>query len=142
MKKLMITALALSSFLISFSQKVKDAQVPAVVKQAFKKQFPNSKEVKWEKEQNNFEVNFEQNHQEMSALINLSGVIEETEVEIKKSMLPSMALTYISKNYKGAKIKEAARITKAGGEINYEAEVKGMDLIFTKDGSFIKTVKE
>ncbi|MEJ7675574.1 MAG: PepSY-like domain-containing protein [Chitinophagaceae bacterium] len=127
---------------MSFSQKVKQAEVPAGVKQAFQKQFPNSKEVKWEKEQNNFEVNFEQNHQEMSALFNTSGVIEETEVEIKKSMLPSMALTYISKNYKGAKIKEAAMITKADGEVNYEAEVKGMDIIFTKDGRYIKTVKE
>jgi hypothetical protein len=35
-----------------------------------------------------------------------------------------------------------AKITKANGEVNYEAEVKGQDLIFDANGRFLKSIKE
>ena len=78
----------------------------------------------------------------MSALYDASGNKTETEMDIKISGLPVAATDYITKNYKGEKIKEAAIITKANGEVNYEAEVKGMDLLFTKEGKFITTAKD
>jgi hypothetical protein len=125
-----------------FGQKVKQGDVPAEVKQAFQKNFIQVKEVKWEKEDGKFEVNFEQGKHEMSAVFTSSGVLEETEMEIKVNELPSAITTYISSNYKGAKVKEAAKITKANGVVNYEAEVKGSDLIFDINGKFIKSVRE
>ena len=142
MKKLAIILLAVSLGMYVYAQKVKSAEVPAVVKEAFQKQFKQTKEVKWEKEDGKFEVNFEQNNNEMSAVFTASGMLEETEIEIKKSELPSAVTSYISQNYKGAKIKEAAKITKSNGDVNYEAEVKGNDLIFDTNGNFIKLVKE
>lgn len=33
-------------------------------------------------------------------------------------------------------------ITKADGAVEYEAEVKGIDLIFDKNGNFIKKIKK
>ena len=125
-----------------YGQKVKEADVPSEVKQAFQNKFTQVKEVKWEKEDGKFEVNFEQGDHEMSAVFTPSGMLEETEMEIKVNELPSVITTYISSNYKGAKVKEAAKITKANGEVNYEAEVKGSDLIFDKNGKFIKKVKD
>jgi hypothetical protein len=41
----------------------------------------------------------------------------------------------VEKNYKGATIKETAKSQKANGEINYEAEVNGKDLIFDSKGT-------
>jgi hypothetical protein len=55
--------------------------------------------------------------------------------------LPAQALAYISQNYKDEKIEEMAKITKANGEVNFEAEVKGKDLIFDANGNFL-TVEE
>ena len=78
----------------------------------------------------------------MSALYDASGNKTETEMDIKISGLPVAVTDYITQNYKGEKIKEAAIITKANGEVNYEAEVKGMDLLFTKQGKFITTAKD
>ena len=78
----------------------------------------------------------------MSALYDASGNKTENEMDIKNSELPVAVTDYIIKNYKGEKIKEAAIITKANGEVNYEAEVKGMDLLFTKEGKFITTAKD
>lgn len=124
------------------AQKVKASAVPTVVKNSFAQKFAGAKEVKWEKEDGKFEVNFEQNSHEVSAVFDASGVNEETEMEIKTSELPKQVISYVAKNYKGAKVKEAAKITKANGEVNYEAEVKGKDLIFDANGNFLKSVKE
>lgn len=123
-------------------QKVKEKDVPAVVKEAFQKQFAGAKEVEWEKEEGKYEVEFEQNDQEMSAVFTADGMLEETEIEIKKEALPSAVLTYLNTNYRGEKIKEAAKITKANGEVNYEAEVKGKDLMFDANGNFLMEKKE
>jgi hypothetical protein len=62
-------------------------------------------------------------------------------MEIKVSELPGSVMQYITAHHKGASVKEAAKITKANGEVNYEAEVKGMDLIFDATGKFLKEVK-
>ncbi len=39
-------------------------------------------------------------------------------------------------------MKEAAKITDAHGVVTYEAEVKGMDLLFDSAGKFLKEVKD
>jgi len=52
--------------------------------------------------------------------------------------LPAAVVPYIAANYKGAKIKEAGKVTNASGKIMYEAEIKGRDLIFGEKGGFIK----
>ena len=142
MKNLAITLFALLVGTFSYGQKVKHADVPAVVKQAFDKMFAQAKEIEWKMEDGKYEVDFEQNQEEMSAVFTASGVHEETEVEMKVTDLPEAIIIYISKNYGTAKVKEAAKITKANGEVNYEAEVKGKDLIFDASGNFLKSVKD
>jgi len=78
----------------------------------------------------------------MSVLYDVNGNKRETETDIKTSGLPASASTYISTHFKGRKIKEASMITKAGGEVNYEAEVNGRDLIFDKDGKYLRAAKD
>ncbi len=119
----------------------KHVKAPVAVITAFAKDFPGTSG-KWEKEGNEYEVNFKQNGKTMSALYDANGNKVETEMDIKVSDLPAAVTVYLAQHYKGAKVKEAAVITKANGEINYEAEVKGMDVLFTKDGKFIKTAKD
>lgn len=116
-------------------------EVPANVKSAFNKQFSNATKVKWEKEDANYEVNFKQGANEMSAVYTSGGMLDETEIEIEKAQLPDNAVNYVKQHYKRAKIKEAAKITRANGEVNYEAQIKGMDLIFDASGNFIREVK-
>ena len=143
MKKLILVTLV-SGSLFNFTacaQKLSADKVPATVKISFAKDFPGII-TKWEKEKANYEANFKQNGKTMSALYDASGNKTETEMDIKISELPVTVTGYITKNYKGEKIKEAAIITKANGQINYEAEVKGIDLLFSKEGKFIKTVKD
>lgn len=124
------------------AQKLDAAKVPDPVKAAFSKAFPTAGSVKWEMENKNYEAGFKQDGKTMSAVIDATGLLIETETDIKITELPKTVTDYLTVHYKGAKVKEAAIIKKANGEINYEAEVNGKDVLFNSKGKFIKEVKD
>ncbi len=113
------------------------ATPPEAVVMAFEKEFVGSKHAKWAKEEANFEVNFSRNGKDGSALYDTGGKLLETEWDIPIAELPKSVAEYLSLNYKGVKVSEASKIIKADGTIQYEAEVKGKDLMFDADGKFI-----
>ena len=78
----------------------------------------------------------------MSALIETNGNIVETETDIKTTDLLPDVLVYIKNHYPGKNIKEASKLVKADGSINFEAEVNGKNAIFDASGKFIKEAKE
>lgn len=142
MKKMMMMSAFLAAITVSAcAQKIDASKVPAVVKAAFAKQYPGVA-AKWEKEAGLFEAGFKQKGHEMSALYDANGMMKESEMEIKVADLPASVVKYVNENYKGKKIKEGAKITRADGTVNYEAEVSGKDLIFDANGKFIKSLKE
>ena len=151
MKKVLglaIIALAMSS--VAFAQKKEGKEekenkeskvmVPAAVMQAFEKAHSGVK-AKWDDEDGKYEAGFKQGKQEISVLYNANGSVEETEIEISISELPAISKAYVVNNKLG-KIKEAAKITKANGTVEYEAEVKSGDVLFDSKGNFIQLVKE
>jgi hypothetical protein len=138
MKKItLIVALSLGVS-ASYAQTVKEAEVPAAVKEAFKKQHPTAKAEKWEKEDGNYEVEYDLNKSEASDVYDASGKLLQTEVEIKTSELPKAVSDYVTKNLAGKKISEAAKITESNGTVTYEAEVGKADYIFDANGNFVK----
>lgn len=142
MKKILSSLLAFSIFMISaHAQKVDAAKVPAAVKKTFSQKFPGSM-AKWGKEDANYEAEFKRGGSNMSALFESNGTMLESEVDIKVSDLPRKVLAYVKEHYKGKSIKEGAKITKADGTVNYEAEVNGKDVIFDEAGNFLKEVKD
>lgn len=126
----------------AFAQNKQDKDIPAIVKSAFQKAHPDAKGVKWEKEGDNFEAEFEHGKVEQSVVLNAQGNILETEVEIAVAELPQKAREYVAAHYKGQSLKEAAKITDAKGMVTYEAEVKGKDLLFDAEGTFLKETKD
>jgi hypothetical protein len=142
MKKLFF--LSVISIVVSITvcgQKLDASKVPAAVKESFAKQFPGAA-AKWEKEGGKYEAGFKLDGNTMSALFEVTGTMTESEMDIKVHDLPASVLTYVQKHYKGKPIKEGAKITKADGTINYEAEVAGKDVIFDVTGKFLKEVKD
>jgi len=126
------------SVITANAQKLKEADVPAGVKATFTKLYPTAKVEKWEKEDVNYEAEFENNKVETSVLIGPTNNLLETETEIKVSELPKAVADYCTKNCAGKKIKEASKITDASGKVTYEAEVDEADYIFDSNGNFIK----
>ncbi len=141
MKKIVIIALCLG-FTAVKAQDVKEADVPAKVKEAFAKKYAGSKAKEWEKEGADYEVEFDLNKVESSAVFLVDGTFKELEQEIKLSELPKAASDYCTKNYAGYKLTEAEKITDASGKVMFEAEMeKGkehFDVIFDDKGAFIK----
>lgn len=143
MKSKVFITLALASFSFgAFAQDIKESEVPAPVKAAFAKLYPNVKDVDWEKENANYEAGFEVNKTETSIVFDATGNLLETEIEIKVSELPKSASDYAAKKYPKDKIAEASKITDAAGTVTYEAEVGKNELFFDSNGTFIKEVKE
>lgn len=142
MKKLALMTVAAMITSLTFAQKLQEKDVPTPVKTAFQKQYPNTKEVKWDKEGEKFEASFDLNKIDNSVLLDAQGNILETEVEIELNQLPNGVLDYVKTNYKGQPVKEAAKITDGKGTVTYEAEIKGMDLLFDNNCKFIKEAKE
>ena len=141
MKKLLILVLATALLTHLQAQKISAAKVPASVTNAFKKQNPDVKSVTWEAENGNFEANYKKGGGNYSEVFDKNGNLLETEVDIKVSQLPAAVPGYVKSHYKSS-IKEASKITKANGEVEYEAALSDKDVIFDVNGKYLKEVKE
>jgi hypothetical protein len=119
------------------AQSVKEDKVPAAVVSAFHKMYSAVKDYEWEMEDGNYEAEMDNGKMEASVVFDAVGNLMMTEKEIALSGLPSGCATYVSKKYPGATIKEASEITSAKGIKTYEAEVKGVDLIFDANGNYV-----
>ncbi len=139
MKKL-FTLPAVFAVCILFAQTKSNA--PEAVKSAFAKAFPGASNVKYEKEDGNFEISFSQKGKDMSAVYDAKGGLLETEESIKADQLPAAVMPYFNAHYKGVAIKETAKIVNNKGVITYEIGTKGKDILFDANGKFLKEAKD
>ena len=142
MKKVFLLVAIFGFFIQSQAQSVLAKNVPASVKAACMKAHPKAMDVKWSKDGTKFESEFTENGKAKSATFDDSGMLLESEKNIKVASLPSPIAKYVADNHKGKKITEAAKMTDKKGVVTYEAEVNGMDLIFDAKGNYIKSVKD
>jgi len=133
---------AIAFLLISVAGISQNKNVTPVIKTAFTKAFNNVSDVKWEKEGKSYEVNFVQNVNKMSAVIDEKGKILEIESEIKISSLLPQILSYMNENYKGKELIGASKINNENGSIHYEALIKGKGIVFDSKGMFLKVIKD
>ena len=135
MKKHLLTMLIALGTSVSIS----NAQsIPAAAKAAFTKLHPQATGMKWDKEDGDYEVSFNENGKAMSAVMDAKGTLKETETDIAVSELPATIRAYVARQMPGKKIREAAIIVDANGTKKYEAEVGGKDLLFDMNGKPLK----
>ena len=137
MKKFIAIIFAAFSISLAPAQQLKLIDVPVAVHSSFKKLYPTIKDIKWAKEGNNFEAEFDLGKIETTVVFDGNGAMVQTESEIKISELPAAATNYIATNLAGKKIKEAAKIVDVKGVITYEAEIEKADYIFDVTGKFL-----
>jgi len=139
MKRFLMLCLTVATISVS-AQKVSESKVPEVVKAVFTKGYPGTAG-KWVKEDGNYEVSFDKDTKKMTLVIAPAGSLVQTEYAITSAELPKGAVDYLAVHAKGVKLDEMAHILKPNGEIQYEAEVKGKDILFDKDGKFLSKEK-
>jgi hypothetical protein len=140
MKKTILSALTFITLIYGASaQDLKARDIPAAVKTALTRKYPNATKISWEKEKGNYEANWGgTSGEDTSVQFTPAGTFAEQVDAIKVSELPPAIAPYVKTHYKGAKIKEAGKVTNAAGQHLFEAEIKGKDLVFDADGKFVK----
>jgi len=118
-------------------QDLKEAEVPAVVKSKFSALHPEVINVKWEKENGNYEAEFGQSKMQTSIIFDAAANLIQTEYEIPVSDLPKGVIDYSSQNLKSKKPVEATKVVNASGVITYEAEIGNSDYLFDSSGNFL-----
>jgi hypothetical protein len=141
MKKLILLITASLTLAITFSQNISASKVPNAVTSAFSKQHAGVKNVTWEMEGGGYEASFQTNSTNSSVIYDKNGNLVESEVDIKVNQLPAPANEYVKTHYHSA-VKEASKITKANGEVNYKAMVNQVHVIFDSNGRYLKEIKE
>jgi hypothetical protein len=125
------------------AQKLKDAEVPAPVKEAFMKKFSDAKKTSWTKEgDSEYEAEFMKNGAECSANFNANGTWLETETEIKEASVPQAVRATISKEFPEYKIEEVEMSETAENGTAYEFELEkkklSYEVLVSKDGKVLK----
>ena len=140
MKAKLLIGLAMALAAVNLkAQDLKTGDVPAIVKSALTKKYPEAVKVSWEKEKGNYEANWGgKSGEDNSVMFTPSGMFVNIVKAISITDLPKTVAPYVMAHYKGAKIREAGRVTDASGKTSYEAEIKGGDLIFDENGNFLK----
>lgn len=128
MKKI---AIILSFYLLiglaAFSQEIKPDKVPNPVKQAFAKQFPAAKAVKYGLDKTEYKIGFQYQGKECIATYNATGKLLETEKEITSAGLPKEVSFAVAKKFPGYTIITAVRREAFDMGICFEMDLKKGD---------------
>ena len=120
--------------------------LPDVVLKNFKAKYPGANFVKWEKDEDIFDVVFILDGQEYEAEFDKTGKWIETEEEIKIGDLPEAIQKVLHTNYSGYKIVEAEYVETADYGVIYDVVIeKGDEIIeiyFYPDGMILKEETE
>lgn len=141
MKTIKFLAIAFLLTGVANAQDMPQSQVPSVVVNSFKKEFPKAGDIEWEKQNDQYNVEFEIGFfTDYEAWFDATGKLIRYTQDISGSKLPEAVKNAIKKQYKGYRIDDAKKITE-NKVVTYSVEIeKGNDelkLVFSKDGKLI-----
>lgn len=141
MKQLFAVGFICFSIMAANAQKLNEADVPVIIKDAFAKMYPDIKKALWNMEGKLYRARFAESNYKGTVLFANDGKWTERETAIPAKYLPVSIKTYMGTNYKNRKITEASKITRASGEMLHKVAIGSKQMLFTKDGDFIKVGK-
>lgn len=140
----LITLLMLVLITLSCDNDLAPAEVPSVVENTFKSQFPNATEIEWESRSSGFEVDFEIDQIDYSAIIDDAGTLTDYKYEILRGSIPLPVLDAL-------KIEDAENkwndpeILVNGKDTYYQVEIDGFfndkKIILDSSGKKIDHIK-
>lgn len=125
-----------------FAQDIPSSQVPSVIVNNFKKEFPKANDIEWEMQGDLYNVDFEIGwFTDYEAWFTASGKLVKQTQEISKSDIPKAVANAIKTQYKEYRIEDAKKIIEDGVE-TYKVELEkwdeDFDVIYSKNGNLIK----
>src|SRR5690554_4697190 len=114
MKKLLVSLLSVGFFFFTsfevLAQDLRNNQVPSLILNSFKSEFPKASDIDWEREGSNFEVEFEVGRRDHKALFNDQGQLIRHEQELRVRNLPEHIRREILKTHRGYRISEVDKL--------------------------------
>ena len=123
MKALWITVLAVGTSLTGCSQKISMANMPSVVQNGLKTQFPNAVNLEWEKNGDMFEAEFDVTQQEYAALVDATGKVVAVKQEIDATQLPAPILQQIKTSHQDYTLDDVEKVER-DGQVLYQVELQ------------------
>jgi uncharacterized membrane protein YkoI len=140
MKTLKIFAVILFATGAVMAQDLRPAEVPGNLKDAFNKEYSKATNVEWEKELDNYKVEFDLNRRDHEVWYNASGTVLKKEIEITEGELPQALRDAIKSRYAGYRVDDVEKIWQ-NNATTYEVELeKGQDekyIVFDDNGKVL-----
>jgi hypothetical protein len=131
--------------LVAFSQEIPPGNVPNPVKQAFAKQFPAAKAVKYGLDKTDYQIDFQEQGKECIATYNATGKLLGTDKEITSDGLPKEVSSAIAQNFPGYTIITVVRREALDKGICFEMDLKkddaGYSIRFSDKGEILQKVE-
>lgn len=145
MKNFLLITCLLSISFIACSSDIATKNVPSVVLNAFKTQFPTAVDVEWEKVNNLYEADFEVANVDHTAQLNTEGTLLQLKKEISLAELPKAINDAIAANFKGY-VADDLELIKKGNQTYYQLQLEknwsfDKKLVFNANGQINKSIK-
>lgn len=141
MKTIKLFMLALFATGCIYAQDIEANQVPSVIINNFKKEFPKASDIEWERQGNQYSVEFEIGfYTDYEAWFNTSGDLIRYAEEISRTDLPQEIKDVINNQYQGYKIDDAIKFIENKIEtysVEIERDHEERNLLFSKNGKLI-----
>ena len=145
MKTLKILAAFLFFTGVVVAQDMNATDVPASVKNAFSKEYAQATDVEWEKDMENYKVEFDLNKMENEVWYSGSGAVVKKEQDITEAELPQTVRDAVKSGYADYTLDDIEKVWQNNATI-YELELeKGNEdihLIFDANGKLIAQAKQ
>lgn len=146
MKTIKIVTLLLILSGTAFAQDINPDQVPSVILNSFKKEFPKASDVEWERQGNQYQVEFEIGFfSDFEAWYDATGKQIRYSEDLWKRDLPDAVKAKVKQDYPGYHIDDAKKFVE-NDTISYWVEIeKGRDehkLLLDTNGNLINTPKK
>lgn len=127
MKTLKIFAIALCATSVTMAQDLNLSDVPDNMKDAFNKAYNKATDVEWEKEMDNYKVEFDLDNRDHEVWYSASGTVLNKEQEITEAELPQAVRDALKSKYAGYRVDDVEMIWQ-NNATTYEVELeKGQD---------------
>lgn len=145
MKTLKIFTLLMFASAIAMAQDMNPADVPEAIRNAFAKVHANATDVEWEKDWDNYKVEFDIGRREHEIWYTVSGKIIKKEQDITEADLPQTIRDAIKLKYAGYRVDDV-EMTWQDNATTYEVELeKGKEeweITFDASGQILNERKD
>ncbi|MBW2961705.1 PepSY-like domain-containing protein [Mesonia aestuariivivens] len=126
------------------AQDISSSEVPTTIQSQFKQAYKNATDIEWEKEMNNYKVEFEINRMDYEVWYSETGEQVKFEKEIQPNELPTAVTTAIKTNYSDYSIDDC-EMRKVEGRTTYMIELEKwfneIDVVYNKKGKLLRETK-